>query len=517
MLRPEIEELLEGSENRYKLTKIANLISVNGTNAPDDIRAMFEGDFDAVNYIVQSTMEYIKARTLSSEETCRLKDIESFLDGLVQIYPDYNIDTKWLAFFVIVNVLQNNGRLMEYSCYHSGEQKVRNMTIRLIDEVNGSYYLTDDAFDFLYRTKEVARDIDYSVTRFKMQEYMRRKNYSQALTQSWDLVAELRNMSHSIRDFETRCRENILKITTDEYERIVGQYRNLLNDELKQLEELKKTVEKEEQMIREAYLNGADTEDTNKNLRAIQEIIINLDTTIVEQRALINNKDTVSKTYEQLLRGSFSIKRYERLNFERDIMQKLYRLDDKIGEAVKMLLYPLSKPELGKMLNIEDLYAPYDSIAEKNDERGIDMKLTDMDSDLKATERNEIHNEIFLSLFTYIKEHAPFTISRFIHSLTEDELKRWCRDGLLENALMTLYQRNRLDINQYKKQRDNEIIKEPRGDFDILYCLYCLPEEYLDFGSVIFGKSDEDFAFTIKYDEETVHVEMTNITVEVEE
>lgn len=517
MFRPGTEELLEGSDNRFRLTKIINYISVNGTNAPDDIRAMFQGDFDVLNYIVQNTMEYIKARTLSNEETCTLDNIASFLDDLVQICPDYEIDTARLAFYIVVNVLQNNGKLMEYSCYNSTEKKIKRMSIRLIDEEKGSYHLTDDAFDFLYRTKEVTRDIDYSVTRFKMQEYMRRKNYSQALKQSWDLIAELRNMSHSIKDFELRCRENILKITTDEYDRIVGQYRSLLNDELKQLEELKKTVEKEEQIIKEAYLNGADTEDTNNNLKAIQEIIKNLDITIVEQRALINSKDSVSKTYEQLLRESFTIKRYERLNFDRDIMQKIYGLGDKLGDAVQMLFYPLLKPELKKMLNIEDLYVSYDAVQEKSDERGVELRLTDMDSDIKAAERNEIHNEIFMSLFAYIKDNASFTIKKYIHTLTEDELRRWCKEGLFENVLMTLYQMNRLDIRQYKNQRDSEIIVEPRGDFDILYSLYCLPEEYLSFDSVIFGKNDEKVVFSVNCGEETMCVEMTNVTVEVED
>ena len=115
------------------------------------------------------------------------------------------------------------------------------MTVRLVNEEKESYYLTDDAFDFLYRSKEIESELDYSVTRFKMQEYMKRKNYSEALSQSRELVARLRNMSRSLDDFMLRCRENITKITVDEYERIIGQFRNLMTDEQKELEDIQKS------------------------------------------------------------------------------------------------------------------------------------------------------------------------------------------------------------------------------------------------------------------------------------
>jgi lipopolysaccharide export LptBFGC system permease protein LptF len=130
------------------------------------------------------------------------------------------------------------------------------MPIRLVNEEKGSYHLTDDVFDFLYRSKEIESELDYSVTRFKMQEYMKRKNYSEALSQSRELVARLRNMSHSMDDFIMRCRENIAKITVDEYERIVGQFRNLMYDEQKELEEMTmKELRAQIEIMKTQYVN----------------------------------------------------------------------------------------------------------------------------------------------------------------------------------------------------------------------------------------------------------------------
>ena len=370
-LRSELSELLAGFEKRMKFINIVRCLL--DYKYPDHIREMIP-DKRILDNMIVAVLVFIKDRTLGTEQTCTIADVERFLEDFSVVLPaDYHINPKILARYIIVDVLQNGGVMAEFTTFYSASESFEPMSIRLINEEKGSYHLTDDAFDFLFRSKEIESELDYSVTRFRMKEYMRRDNYEDALDASRELVSRIRNMKVSMDDFLLRCREDISKITVDQYETVVGRIRSLLEDEYKELTEIQAAAKERAKNLEEALQNGVGTEDTQKHRSALKEIIENISLTIDEQRTLINKKASLSESYQALIRDNFVVNRFERLNFERDILSPLRKMDTSLGDAAKFFLFMLTKPEFDKKFSVENFYAPQGKINENEVEEGLDI------------------------------------------------------------------------------------------------------------------------------------------------
>lgn len=510
-LKSDLKELLSGFEKRMKFINIVRCIL--DYTYPENIRQMIP-DRKILDNITLSVLVYIKDRTLGSERICTLKDVESFLDDLSVILPDnLNIDSKELARYIIVDILQNSGVLTEYLTYDSESEKFKMMPIRLLNEEKGTYHLTDDAFDFLFRSKEIETELDYSITRFRMMEYMKRENYEKALEESRELVSRIRSMKLNIDDFILRCRENISKITIDQYESVVTRIRSLLESEYDKLDKINNLTDKKAKELEDAQRNGISNDDIRKKAAALFEIKSNITLAIDEQRKLINQKSNLSKSYEILLKDYFKMSHFERMNFKKDIMNPLQHMNDKLGDACSFLLFMLTKPELDKKFSIENFYAPQARISDELEEEGFDITSEETDYELDAQKRNERNRKLIERLFVFFASTDETSISSFIKTLSIGDLIGFCEENTLPNILLSLFAMQELNIEEWKNSENFTLI--PNGEFELSWCLQEIPQNLLDMKKIIFEKLNKTFSFQTDVDNIKHQIDMTDFKIQV--
>lgn len=509
-IRPEIAELLSGFEKRMKFINIAR--SILEYSYRENIKEMIP-DMDLLNNIIVAVLVFIKERTLGREQNCSLEDIADFLDDLAVILPsEVTIDSSELAKFIVVDVLQNRGELASYKVFVPSKEGFESVPVRLIEEEKGTYHLTDDAFDFLFRSKEIESELDYSVTRFRLAEYMKRDNYAEALDQSRDLVSKIRNMKISMDDFMRRCRENIAKITVDHYETVISRVRNLLESEYEELKIIQDNAKERSDRLSQAQYSGVDQEEIKKHRKALNEIIQNIQKTINEQRSLINKKMSLSEAYQSILSDSYAMNRYERLNFDKDIMAELRNGNIPLNIASMYLLFPLVRPEFENRFSVENFYAMQTRISEieEIDEENLESEMEEIDP-IKV--RNDRFFEICTELFAYLVNRTEFRVSEFISSLSDEKLCYFCEENSLPQVIMALYSMQRISISDWKET--NEIIIQPMGEFELSWCLSKLPKSYLDFDCFTINKREREFAYTVKMDGKQSRISMSDFVIEV--
>ena len=505
--------LLNGFEKRMKFINIMQCFVRN--TFPEHIRKMINGNSQILANIIIAVMVFIEEKTLGVHQSCSMSDISEFIDELSKLFPqEYHIEPEPMARYIVIEVLQNGGRPINYETYNSEKNTFSSMNIRLLDEDKGKYFLTNDAFDFMFRTKEIESELDYSVTRFRMNEYMKRDNYTQAMGESRELIRRIRNMSNDMDSFIRMCRENISRISEDRYEEILKRTSDLLDEEYRQLIDIQESAELRKNNMQTAVESGLGTEQLEPQYKALCEIIENIQITIEEQRGLINKKQSVSSTYESIIEDSFIIENFEKVDFEKDILKPIRQGKYNIAKYSNMLMNIFTVPKLKKYFSIENFYMPQSRFVENESEAGIDI-TEDAEEIPDVTEiRNQRNLRIVTLFFEYAKEHSIFTAKEFVESLSQDEINKLCEENTLPGVLVSLYAMQELDIASWRKTERIAII--PNGEFELSWYLNEMDENIVQMNRIKFLFEDGEFTFSFFNNRYTSNVTMNNYRIEVE-
>ena len=513
MEEKEVLSLINGFEKRMKFINIMQCFVRN--TFPEYIKKMINGNSQILTNIITTVMVFIEEKTLGVHQSCTMSDISEFISKLSRLFPqEYNIEPDSMARYIVIEILQNGGRPISYETYYSEKNAFSPMTIRLLDEDKGKYFLTNDAFDFMFRTKEIESELDYSVTRFRMNEYMKRDNYTQAMGESRELIRRIRNMSNDMDSFIRMCHENISHIPEDRYDEILKRTSDLLDEEYKQLIDIQQSAESRKNNIQAAVESGLGTEQLEPQYKALCEVIKNIQITIEEQRGLINKKQSVSNTYESIIEDSFAIENFEKINFEKDILKPMRQGEYDIAKFSKMLMNIFTVSKLKKHFTIENFYMPQGKILENEPEKGINItEDTEKIPDVSKI-RNQRNLRVTTLFFEYAEEHSAFTAKEFVESLQQDEINSLCEENTLPDVLVSLYAMQELDIEEWIKTEQTVIV--PNGEFELSWCLNEINENIMQMNRIKFLFENGDFTFLFFNNKYKSNVTMNNYKIEVE-
>lgn len=497
------------------------------------------GDKEFENLIF-SVLVFIMDKTLTEEEECTLKTISAFVEKILEdyyIYPDAKEMALPITEYIIKTVLQFDGKntyypVMNYETREWVQLRIKLLNEKVEDRPQGYvsiYSLTDQGYDFLFRTKEVDNELSFSVEEFKLRELIRRKNYKKALSQSNNLVQMVRQKKRDLEQFIQAARGNIHDLDLTKFDELISSIYKLLQEEYKALGEIQNMVRMSEGRIREDYeKHGELTEDLKKAQTEMKRIIENLSTARKEQSSLINSREGSYKILKSTLEESFQFTTQKRYDFEQEILLPMEKISEEGVKNLWKLFTPLFHVEPYRYLPISLFYKAQGKLSEEESTEGEGILVDEVKEDVEK-EKNEKINGIYLRILKSIVEEAgkregsiDFRTLCGELQKNSEEFNSLMGDNLLFITMLKLYEMETLDVRAFRES-DRQFLGNSTGEFNVDALLHQLIYRGSRFESVdhlIFSKIEHDsFEIVVEERSDTLlyrkTVEVDNISIKV--
>ena len=481
---------LDGFEKRMETIGIVESV-INRKNRNMELEKLFENN-DFTN-IVFTVLLYIMEKTLSEDSDCDRDHIMKFIGETLPTHFNLQLTENQLnqvTNYIIKNVLQNEGVPYYYQSIDYINKTRKNITIRLIsdhviEEDGGyriTYSLTDQAYDFLFRTKEVDQEIKMTIEELKLKELIKRKNFKKAHDQSLNLIQMVRQKKKEIQIFMMKIKENIHDVDIDEFEKLINSTYDLLNEEYDLLSEIMEMSNQSENKIRQEFEASMHLDESLKKAQTeIKQINYNIKATLSEQKDLILSRQSLSKVYIDTMGESFVFSMEKRFDIEEEILQKMEQHIE-LTKKFWQLLNPIFLPNSYRNLNIRSLYEPQGMI-KLGEEEKIDYIEKEVLTEDREKERVEKINQVYIDLLkdliqSTLDHNGIIHLQDYIDGVKqkESQFHRFVEDRLLFTTILKLYDIGSIDITAWMAQ-SSKVVMNLSEEFNLEYCLSKLIEE----------------------------------------
>lgn len=424
-----MRDFQKGAEQRVLLGYCADSI-LNRQGRNMEIEGWFEdGRMDAMFY---DLLLFIMDSSLSSNDGTSLLEITEFLQEDCAMYGHSLTPQQIhrLADYMVRDILQNNGRILQYPVYNSERQTWEDRSVRLIQDTikDGTilYCLSEQGYDFLLRTREVDAQYDGWVSMLIMQRKLEHRNFKESKDQCRQCQNILRREQRRFEDFKMRVRQDVHSIGRQEYSKMISSYYENLDEEKKLTDATIQLVERFRSELSKNLQNRfKDNEETRENLGYLAEMADMLAEINGEEGKLLSERYSLSTLYQQMLEDNLTIQPIRRYDFGKEVIDAFASLSgNEMATGFRRLIRPLFEPEANKVFDLLMLYRPEKKFQdEDSSDLVLDTSETFDDTDEKEAieAANAQYTKVFGKLLEYCNDHPEgFTVSDFIHWYEED-------------------------------------------------------------------------------------------------
>lgn len=435
--------------------------------------------------LVFTVMLYIMEQSLK-EEACTIDDIGTYIDTVNMQYLGKEMsyeECRQLGDFMVNNVLSNEGRVMYFDGFDYDEKEyqvmhisyVANRIIYVDHEIKRtSYYLTDDGYGLLLSTLEIENNMKLTIHEMIFQMHLEKQSYDKAVDEIKHIFNRMRIQMQKIRETKEKIRRNALDYSVKDYEEILVEDLETIEDTKKRFQEFRETVRKRAKELEEENINVKRlSEKDEENLGYLRMIEMYLNRTIDEHQQILSGHFDLKALYTRELEALSQLSLIRRFSLRSGLYDKILEKPQAL-EDLDHFLRPLFNREVEKTYNLNKAFQLQKPIRKG---RGEDLEeILDFDEEEWLWEKEQRYREKqrrYQMSLGYLLEQASkrgeITLEQIGSRVAKDDKER---EQLIPNVeifkeiMVELIKNRSIDIQALQKER-REFIQENAGEFQL--------------------------------------------------
>ncbi len=488
--------------------------------------------------MIMAVLLFIMDKTLDENEECEIKHISDFLKTYNMTYLHKNLnneDSRILANYIVRDILQNKGEKNGYNILKIDNHVISDYSVKLVaDKLIDSggintviFILTNQGYDFLFRTLEVDDEIKLSIEQRKLLMFISRGNYSRAVMQSAKIVSLVRQRRNDIMLYVNKIRENALNSSALEYESVIKGIFEEIKNNLEEIKSIQIKVELIKKKVNEDINQAIEMEDKlYQVLSQVGQIEMNLGTSIDELINLHNDKSNLSSLYRDVRKEMFNITTLKRFSFENDILKRFEENENNVNprEMFTKIVKPLLLPTVSRKITLNKILSEQSILTEREEEDDLtvdDYELQESKNDIAVKVMQVKYKKIIEVFLEYCMSNNNFLLSEFLEWFKNSDEENYLELSIERDiyaVMLELYSYKNMNVAAYYEKGFEEELVLPSLDFDLDVTMSLLKLEKKNFpkvNSIAISKTDAIFSVSIKKELMKLDIEMTDLRFEV--